>query len=127
MTDDNEIIPDSGATLHMINDKSVFEDDYVACNDLFVLMRDRAEILVLGYDTSCMKIDGHVTHLIDSLHVPGLDCDLFSCTRYGMIVKGYSFFLGDEKMHFTFPKFTISDDIPVKGDLRIRLDPLTEE
>ena len=30
-------------------------------------------------------------------------------------------------MHLTFPKFTISDDIPVNGDLRIRLNPLTEE
>ena len=30
-------------------------------------------------------------------------------------------------MHLTFPKFTISDDIPVNGDLRIQLDPLTDE
>ena len=31
------------------------------------------------------------------------------------------------KKHLTFPKFTISDDIPVNEDLRIRLGPLTEE
>ena len=30
-------------------------------------------------------------------------------------------------LHLTFPKFTISDDIPIDGDLRIRLDLLTEE
>ena len=41
--------------------------------------------------------------------------------------KGYSFFLGDGKMHSTFPKFTISNAIPMNGDLRIRLNPLTKE
>ena len=44
-----------------------------------------------------------------------------------MMNKGCSFFLGDGKMHLTFPKFTISDDIPVNGDLRIRLEPLSED
>ena len=107
VTDDEEIVPDSGATSHMRKDISVFEDDYVACDDVFVLMSNGAEIPVLGYGTSCMKIGGHVTRLINSLHVPGLDCDLFSCTRHGMMGKGCSFFLGDDKIHLTFPKFTI--------------------
>ena len=65
--------------------------------------------------------------LINSLHVPGLDGDLVSCTRHGLKRKGYSFVLGDGEMHLIFPKFTISDDIPVNGDLRIRLGLLTEE
>ena len=30
-------------------------------------------------------------------------------------------------MHLTFPKFTISDDIPANGDLRIQLNTLTGE
>ena len=47
------------------------------------LMGDRTEIPVLGYGTSRMKIDGHVTRLINSLHVPGLDCDLLSCIQHG--------------------------------------------
>ena len=77
---DDEIVPDSGATLHMRRNRSVFEDDYVTCNDVFVLMGDGTEIPVLGYGTPRMKFDGHVTRLINSLHVPGLNCDLFSCT-----------------------------------------------
>ena len=38
--EDDEIVPDSGATPHMRKDISVFEDYYVACNDVFVLMGD---------------------------------------------------------------------------------------
>ena len=52
VTDGNEIVPDSGATSDMRKDRSVFEDDYVACNDVFVLMGDGTEIPVLGYGTS---------------------------------------------------------------------------
>ena len=55
-------------------------------------MVDGTKIPVLGYGTSRMKIDGHVTRLIKSLHVPGLDCDLFSCTPQGMIGKGVLLF-----------------------------------
>ena len=43
-------------------------------------MGDGAEIPVLGYGTYGMKIDGYVTRLMNSLHIPELDCDLFSCT-----------------------------------------------
>ena len=48
VTNDDEIVPDSGATSHMREDISVLEDDYVSCNDVFVLMGDGAEIPVLG-------------------------------------------------------------------------------
>ena len=47
VTDDDEIVPDSGATSHMRKDISVFEDDYVACNDVFVLMGNGAEIPII--------------------------------------------------------------------------------
>ena len=50
-----------------------------------------------------MEIDGHVARLINSLHVPGLSCDLFSCTRHDKNGKDFSFFLNDSKMHLTFP------------------------
>ena len=30
-------------------------------------------------------------------------------------------------MHLMFPKFTVSDDIPVNGDLKIQLDPFSIE
>ena len=90
-------------------------------------MGDNSEIPVLGYGTSRMKIDGHITQLINSLHVPDLDCDLFSCTRHGTNGKGCSFFLGDSKMHLRFPKFVITTDIPEYGDLRFPLQPLDED
>ena len=81
MTD--EIVPDSGATTHKRRNRSDFEDDYVTCTDVFVLMDDGSEIQVLGFGTARMKINTFVTRLINSLYVPGLDCDLFSCTRHG--------------------------------------------
>ena len=92
VTNDDEVIPNSGATSHMRKNTSIFEHDYVACNDVFVLIGDGTESLVLAYSSSQMKIDGHVTRLLNSLHVSGLDCDLFSCTRHGMTGKGCSFF-----------------------------------
>ena len=47
--------------------------------------------------------------------------------RIRLTRKGCSFFLGGSKIHLMFPKFTISDDIWVNEDLRIQLDPLTDE
>ena len=70
VTNDDEIIPDSGTTSHMRKDISVFEDDYVACSNVFVLIGNGAEIPVLGYGTSHMRIDSHVTLLLNGLHVP---------------------------------------------------------
>ena len=117
--DFDHIIPDSGATSHMRRNCMDFENDYVSCNDVFVLICDHSETLVFGYATSRLKINGRVVRLVNSLHVPDLDVDLFSCTRHGSNGKGNTFFLGDGKMHLTVPKFTISDDIPVNRDLRI--------
>ena len=74
-----------------------------------------------------MKMYDHVTCLLNSLNITGLDCDLFSCTRHGRNDKGCSFFLGASKMHLTFPNFTISDDIPANEDLRVQLEPLSKE
>lgn len=95
-----------------------FEGDFVLCDNVFVLMGDHSEIPVLGYSTSRVKING--------LHVPDLDVDLFSCTRHGSNGKGNTFFLGEEKMHLTFPQFTVTDDIPENGDLKVPIEPLSE-
>ena len=89
-------------------------------------MGDKSEIPVLGYGTFCVKIKGHVVRPVNSLHVPDLDVDLFSCTRHGSNRKGNTFFLGEVKMHLTFPSFTITDDIPKNGDLKVPIDPLSE-
>ena len=76
----DKIVPNSGATSHMRHNRADFEDDYVTCNDIFVLIGDGTTIPVLGYGPSEMKINVHITRFINILHVPGLDCDLFSCT-----------------------------------------------
>ena len=108
----NHIVPDSGATSHILHNRSDFEDDYVRCTDVFVMMGDNSEISVLGYGTARIKINGRVICLINSLHVPDLDVNLFSCTRHGSNGEGNMFFLGEGKMHLTFPTFTVTDDIP---------------
>ena len=101
--DFDHIIPDSGATSHMRRNRMDFEADYVLCDNVFVLMGDHSEIPVLGYGTSRVKIDGHVVRLVNSLHVPDLDVDLFSCTRHGSNGKGNTFFLGDGKNALNIP------------------------
>ena len=123
----NHIVPDSGATSHMLRNRSDFEDDYVRCTDVFVLMGDNSEIPVLGYGIARVKINGKVIRLVNSLHVPDLDVNLFSCTRHGSNGKGNTFFLGDGKMHLTFPTFTVTDDIPADGDLKVPIQPLSED
>ena len=64
---------------------------------------------------------------MNSLHVPDLDVDLFCCTRHGSNKKGNTFFLGVEKMYLTFPSFSITADIPTNGDLKVLIEPLTED
>ena len=64
---------------------------------------------------------------MNSLHVPDLDVDLFSCTRHGLNRKGNTLFLGDGKIHLTFPAFTVTDDIPKNKDLKVPIEPLTED
>ena len=104
-----------------------FEDYYQACSDVFVLMGDVSCVPVLGYGTSPMKINGNVTRIVNSLHVPGLDSDLFSVTKHGRMDHGYSFLLEGGNMHLSFPKFSITQAISENGDLRVPLDPMSDE
>ena len=67
-----------------------------------------------------------MVRLVNSLRVPDLDVDLFSCMRHGSNGKENTFYLGEEKMHFTFPQFVVTDDIPVNGDLKVPIEPLSE-
>ena len=46
--DSDHIVPNSGATSHMQQNISNFEDTYVTCNNVFVLMGDNLEIPVLS-------------------------------------------------------------------------------
>ena len=73
--DFDRIVPDRDATSHIHRNYMDFEGDYVTCNDVFVLMDDNPEIPVLGFGTSCLKIDDHVVRLVNSLCVPDLDDD----------------------------------------------------
>ena len=125
--DFDQTVPDSGATSHMRRNYMDFEGDYVTCNNVFLLMSDNSEIPVLGYGTSrLLKINGHVVRLMNRLHVPYLDVDLFSYTRHGSNRKGNTFFLGDGKMNLTFHTFTLTDDIPKNEDLKVLIEPLIE-
>ena len=62
-------------------------------------MGDASRVPVLGYLTSLMKINGNVTRIINSLHVPGSDSDLFSVTKHGRMDHGHSFLLEGGNMH----------------------------
>ena len=69
----DHIVPNSGATSHIRRNISDFEDAYVTCNDVFVLVGNNLEIPMLGFGTSQMKIDSHVTRLVNSI------CTRFRC------------------------------------------------
>ena len=88
-------------------------------------MGDASRILVVGYGTSRIKVDGNVTRIVNSLHVPGLDIDLFSVNKHGLMDHGHSFILEGGSMHFLFPKFSITQPIPKNDDLRIPLQPIS--
>ena len=103
-----DIIPDSGSTSTMRRFRCDFENDYQACSNVFVLMGDASRVPVAGYGTSRMKLNGNVTRIINSLHLPGLDTDLFSVTKHGRMALGYSFILEGGDMHLSFPKFSIT-------------------
>ena len=75
---DNNIISDNGATSTMMKHRRDFEDIYKACNGAFVLMGDTSRVAVAGYDTCYMKVNGNVTRVLNSLHVPDLDSNFFS-------------------------------------------------
>lgn len=119
-----EIIPDSGATAHMLMSEEFFEGDYTRCEDVFVLMGDGTKIPVIGIGTARIKINGHVSRLSNALHVPSLDANLFSTTKHACNGSGCSFLLEKSEMHLSFPTFSVSQPIPADGDIRIPLQPL---
>ena len=104
-----------------------FEDDYQPCTDVFVLMGDASRIPVIEYNTSWMKIDGNMTRIVNSLHAPGWDSDLFLVTKHGGMDHGYSFILEGGNIHLLFPKFLITQPIPKNNDLQISLQPMSSD
>ena len=122
-----QMVANSGATSHMRTNIDDFVSTmYKHCKDVFVLVGDGREITVLGYGPSCIKINGHVIVLDDSLHVPDLDCVLFSATRHGLNGKVCYFLLSEGMLYLTYPIFTFKQPIPSDGDLRIELEDLTK-
>ena len=122
-----QMVADSGATSHMrTNIDDVDSTMYKRCKDGFVLMGNGREILVLGYGPSRIKINGHVIVFDGSLHVPDLDCDLFSAMQHGLNGKGCSFLLLEGMLYLTYPNFTFKQPIPSDGDLCIELEDLTK-
>ena len=62
-----------------------------------------------------------------TVYVLDLDVDFFYCIQHGSNGEGNTFFLGDGKMYLTFLTFTVMDDIPKNGDLKVPIQPLTED
>ena len=122
-----QIVPDSGATAHMLTEEDDFGDDYKKCRDVFVYMGDGTPVPVQGYGTGRIKMDGKVQVLKKALHVPTLDCSLLSITRHGRSGKGCSFIIENGCMHLTFPNFSITTPIPSNGDLRLALEALSPD
>ena len=90
-------------------------------------MDDASCIPVIDYSTPWIKIDGIVTRLVNSLHVLGLNGDLFLVTNYGRMDYGHSFILECGNMHLSFPTFTILQPIPERNDLRVSLQPMSTD
>ena len=122
--DADKLIPDSGATAHMLKCLLYFCGNYTRCSNSFVILGDGTHIHVCGYGTACIKIDGCIIVLENVFHVPDLESNLFSTTRHGSNGDGCSFLLAKGEMYLTFPTFTITRDIPVDGDLKLNLEPL---
>ena len=51
-----EIVPDSGATAHMLILEEFFEGDYQRCTDVSVLMGDGTRVPVHGIGIACISI-----------------------------------------------------------------------
>lgn len=89
-------------------------------------MGDGSKIPVLGYGTSRMKINSKIVRLTNSLHVPDLDCDLFSGTWHGHNGEGCSLLLAQNQMHLTFPNFVFTRETSRVDDLKIKTQPLSD-
>ncbi|OEU11655.1 hypothetical protein FRACYDRAFT_244773 [Fragilariopsis cylindrus CCMP1102] len=122
-----QIVPDSGATAHMLTEEDDFGNDYKKCRNVFVYMGDGTPVPVQGYKPGRIKMDGKVQVLKKALHVPTLDCSLLSITRHGRSGKGCSFIIENGYMHLTFPNFTINTSIPSNGNLRLPLEALSPD
>ena len=94
--------------------------------DVFVMMGDGEKVIVKRYGTVRIKINGNVCVLKNTLHVPTLDCNLFSAVFHGCNGQGCVFMLGNNEMHLSFPHFEITQEIPQDFDLRVDLEPLEE-
>ena len=73
-----------------------------------MVMGDGQRIKVAGYGIAKIKIDGHIITLVNALHVPELESNLFSATRHGSNGAGCSFLLSQGLMHLSFPLLSIT-------------------
>ena len=89
-------------------------------------MGDGERVPVRGYGTARIKVDGYVIILKNALHIPELESNLFSATRHGSNGDGCAFLITKGVMSLSFPDFTINQEVPLDGDLRIKLQPLNK-
>lgn len=70
--DTRPIIPDNGATFHILTKKDEFDPTmYNHCKNVFILMRDATKVSVIGYNTGYIKLDRTRSSL-----APGVHCTL---------------------------------------------------
>ena len=74
---------------------------------------------------ACIKINGHVIVLKNALHILDLKSNLFSATQHCSNGTGCAFLIENGIMSVSFLSFSIHQDVPADGDLRLKLQPLT--
>ena len=120
---DNNVIPDSGATSTMMKHCQNFEYNYKDCDGAFILMGDASRVAVAGYGMCRMKINGNFTRVLN-IYICQI---MFSVTKHGRMDHSHSFILEGGIMNLLFPKFSITQPILKNNDLRIPLQPMSAD
>ena len=116
------VVADTGATDHMIPDRSAFVS-YHRVSNLRVRMADKGYAGVLGRGTAIISLNGKRVLIRDALHVPSLRTPLYSLRAHHR-QKGCGF-IGDESLggiFVYFPGFILAVD--TTSDCHLSYAPL---
>ena len=114
-------VADSGATDHMLPDKSAFIS-YKSISNLKVRMGNNSSLPVLGRGSAIISLNGQRVLVRNGLHVPGLAMPLYSLRAH--IQQPGCGFIGtnDAGMLVYFPSFVLSAD--TSSDCTLSYEPL---
>jgi len=117
VSDQFDVIIDSGCTKHMFPDRSTFIS-YKPCLHSFVILANKSKTACLGTGTVQLLLGGQSIILHDVLHVPNLRYPLVSVRCFRRL-KGCSFLSDSSGCFLTFPTFFLpvddSSDCIIKG------------